>query len=521
MNLRVKEVRKDKGWSQEELANQLGVSRQSVSKWESEQSLPELDKIVALSQLFGVSVDYLIKDSFDDIYQKEDAPVPVKHVSITQANDYLESRKKASTLIAIGTMLCIFSVIPLLMICGAIETFAIKDTLLLSAGLPALLVMVAIAVGLFVFSGSQNAPFEYIEKQAFEVDKSAKEEIKNRRNAFNRCYFVCNIIAICMCILSPVSIFIACSIEENAFFGATYDKVNYLGSFEDYNDIMFFDKTASPLYQKDVDLYFNGVLFDGVVGVNSLSDYVLCGYNGESLDLSGLKSVGNESIAYCKNLAEINNLDSLQSVESGFLAGCGKVAEVSFSSQFKTINQNSFSGTSAKLDLTNADITVIKGDTFSGYSGSGIVLPAGVESLENYALRGVNATMVDLQNAQRLGIGVFENSQIGSLYIGSSFQRVDRQIFEGGSLDSLYFDGNLEEWLSVISSWFDGAFYELASYCGAHCKKSSPIRLLMHTCQPKDPLLLDQHSGVEIFTQDDSHPATGCLCSYTAWTQPY
>lgn len=68
---------------------------------------------------------------------------------------------------------------------------------------------------------------------------------------------------------------------------------------------------------------------------------------------------------------------------------------------------------------------------------------------------------------------------------------------------------------------FDGAFYELASYCGIHCKKSSPTRLLMHTCQPKDPLLLDQHSGVEIFTLDDSHPATGCLCSYTAWTQPY
>ncbi len=219
MNLanKIIDLRKKKGWSQEELANQLGVSRQSVSKWESEQSLPELDKIVALSQLFGVSIDYLIKDSFDDIYQKEDAPAPVKHVSLSQANDYLESRKKASTLIAIGTMLCIFSVIPLLMICGAIETFAIKDTLLLSAGLPALLVMVAIAVGLFVFSGSQNAPFEYIEKQAFEVDKSAKEEIKNRRNAFNRCYFVCNIIAICTCILSPVSIFIACSIEENAF----------------------------------------------------------------------------------------------------------------------------------------------------------------------------------------------------------------------------------------------------------------------------------------------------------------
>ena len=58
---RIQELRKHKGISQEELANELGVSRQAVSKWESGQSFPELDNIVALSDFFGVSADYILK----------------------------------------------------------------------------------------------------------------------------------------------------------------------------------------------------------------------------------------------------------------------------------------------------------------------------------------------------------------------------------------------------------------------------------------------------------------------------
>ena len=56
------ELRKRSGWSQEELAQQLGVSRQSVSKWEGAQSIPDIDRLLQLSELFGVSVDCLIKD---------------------------------------------------------------------------------------------------------------------------------------------------------------------------------------------------------------------------------------------------------------------------------------------------------------------------------------------------------------------------------------------------------------------------------------------------------------------------
>ena len=64
-------LRKAKGITQEQLAEKLDVSRQSISKWESGQSAPELEKIVALSTIFDVSTDYLLKSSeIDDLSVK-------------------------------------------------------------------------------------------------------------------------------------------------------------------------------------------------------------------------------------------------------------------------------------------------------------------------------------------------------------------------------------------------------------------------------------------------------------------
>ncbi len=58
---RIQTLRKSKGMSQEELADAAGVSRQAVSKWESEQSTPDIDKVVILSEIFDVTTDYLLK----------------------------------------------------------------------------------------------------------------------------------------------------------------------------------------------------------------------------------------------------------------------------------------------------------------------------------------------------------------------------------------------------------------------------------------------------------------------------
>lgn len=58
---RIQYLRKTKGISQEELADKVGVSRQAVSKWESEQSVPDLDKVITMSEYFDVTTDYILR----------------------------------------------------------------------------------------------------------------------------------------------------------------------------------------------------------------------------------------------------------------------------------------------------------------------------------------------------------------------------------------------------------------------------------------------------------------------------
>lgn len=58
---RIQNLRKTKGISQEQLADVVGVSRQAVSKWESEQTIPDIEKVVIMSEYFGVTTDYILK----------------------------------------------------------------------------------------------------------------------------------------------------------------------------------------------------------------------------------------------------------------------------------------------------------------------------------------------------------------------------------------------------------------------------------------------------------------------------
>ena len=112
------DLRKKNGWSQEELAEHLNVSRQSVSKWESGMSVPDLNKIIAMSELFGVSTDYLLKDELDAPTPSEttgkDAAAPVRTITAEEANEYLAAVEKHSKRITLGVALCILS--PMLLI---------------------------------------------------------------------------------------------------------------------------------------------------------------------------------------------------------------------------------------------------------------------------------------------------------------------------------------------------------------------------------------------------------------------
>ncbi|MDO4323975.1 MAG: helix-turn-helix transcriptional regulator [Lachnospiraceae bacterium] len=77
-------LRKEKGWSQEQLALMLGVSRQSVSKWEAGTSMPEISKLLQLSGLFLVSTDYLLKDTEENPYPNTPLPGNLEELNETQ-----------------------------------------------------------------------------------------------------------------------------------------------------------------------------------------------------------------------------------------------------------------------------------------------------------------------------------------------------------------------------------------------------------------------------------------------------
>lgn len=214
---KITNLRKKNGWSQEELAEKMCVSRQAVSKWESAQAVPELEKILLLSALFGVTTDYLLKDEIEDEELTDVAEsVPVKRISLAQANEFLAWRKQASYRIAAATFLCIIAVIPLLLLGAATEisSFHISENFAGGIGLSILLFVVAIAVAIFIFCGSKNAPYEFIDKEPFETEYGVDGMVREKQKAYRSTYVKCNIIATCLCVISPIPLFTGAFTEK-------------------------------------------------------------------------------------------------------------------------------------------------------------------------------------------------------------------------------------------------------------------------------------------------------------------
>jgi len=206
------EQRKKKGWSQEELAERMDVSRQAVSKWEMAQSTPDLDKILQMSELFGVTTDYLLKDEIEDAVYADTAEEPVaRRVTTGEARDFLEHRQWASNKIALATYLCILSVIPLLLLGAASEVpaWGIPETLVGVLGIVILLGIVAVAVGIFIHCGLCGEPYEYLDGGVrFELERGLRNEIQERQKEYRPSYIRTNVIAACVCILSPIPLIV-------------------------------------------------------------------------------------------------------------------------------------------------------------------------------------------------------------------------------------------------------------------------------------------------------------------------
>lgn len=212
------QLRKKAGWSQEELAEQMNVTRQSVSKWEGAQSIPDLEKIIRLSDLFGVSSDYLLKDEIEDtegIIPTDDMS-EIRCVSMEEANAFLPAKLETSKSIAMATFLCIISPI-CLMILGAlseITTYGLKENVAGGVGMIILLVLVTVAVAMFILSGKKTAKYEYLEKEVFETAYGVRGMVLERQAQYSQTHTKYNIIGVSLCIMALVPLFTGAMIDD-------------------------------------------------------------------------------------------------------------------------------------------------------------------------------------------------------------------------------------------------------------------------------------------------------------------
>ena len=207
-------LRKKNGWSQEELADKMNVSRQAVSKWKSAQSIPDLEKILQLGTLFGVTTDYLLKDEIEDeeFSNDDSSDATVKKISIEEANTYLEQRKCASWRIALATFLCILSPITLIVLSTLSElpNPIVTETTAGAVGLIVLFAFILCAVPIYIYCGFKNEPYTFLDKNIpFELEYGVKGMVTERKKKFRDTYIKFNIIAACICIFSPIPLIVS------------------------------------------------------------------------------------------------------------------------------------------------------------------------------------------------------------------------------------------------------------------------------------------------------------------------
>lgn len=211
-------LRKKAGWSQEDLAEKLGVTRQSVSKWEGAQSVPDMDKVVMMSRLFGVSTDFLLKDELEEeapcaAAQEDDTPL--RRVSLTQASAYLALRKAAAPKIAVATALCIISPVTLILLAGMseVQRFPISGNAAAGIGLCVMLGLVALAVSIFLRTGAEAKEYRFLEEEPFETEYGVEGMVRQRQREYKDTHTRLVTVGVVLCVLAAVPLFAAMCIN--------------------------------------------------------------------------------------------------------------------------------------------------------------------------------------------------------------------------------------------------------------------------------------------------------------------
>ena len=189
---KIVKLRKQVGWSQEELAEKMNVSRQSVSKWESTNSIPDLNKIIMLADIFDVTTDYLLKDDVEVAStSNRNFEASCIQISLEQALRFVECKKKTARLIAIGVFLCVGSVIPLFALLALAEntTWNVTSDIAAAFGIVSILMMVSIGVSFFIRTNQYENDIALVEDEEFDlaygVSSVFKEKLQQYRPSYN------------------------------------------------------------------------------------------------------------------------------------------------------------------------------------------------------------------------------------------------------------------------------------------------------------------------------------------------
>lgn len=186
-------LRKQLGWSQEELAEKMSVSRQSVSKWESANSVPDLNKILMLADIFEVSTDFLLKDENEAFESNTNAQQPsLNQINVEQANDYISRKVELAQIITKGVILCVCSVVPLFFFVALAQSghLGLSSEIGSIIGIFLLLLMVSLGIGQLIKVNQFENELAPIEEKQFElaygVHSIFSDKLKKFRPSHNR-----------------------------------------------------------------------------------------------------------------------------------------------------------------------------------------------------------------------------------------------------------------------------------------------------------------------------------------------
>lgn len=178
-------LRKKNNLTQEELAEKLGVSRQSVSKWEMGNSIPDINKIIQLSDVFGVKTDYLLKNEIDDIEYSDDTVEELeakKTISVEDANDFMSAYEEYSNNVAESISLFIISPVAVLVSqIIALTTNVKSEDFFVIGGIVVLFLTIAFGVYKLIVKANLIEKYDFISIESFNLSYGVKGVVEKKK----------------------------------------------------------------------------------------------------------------------------------------------------------------------------------------------------------------------------------------------------------------------------------------------------------------------------------------------------